>query len=134
MSPVEDPRRFRQPLGIRLIVRVRDPAVRLRRRGVRQLHPIAYRHQSIDQPVPVVGRLHDDPAHPLPVRAERFVDTRQISDQPSPVHHRAAVLDHHHHTVIGVQINPTVECSDRRASSALGVGSVSANRTGQRLD
>ena len=57
-----------QPAGLRMVIRILQAAVWVHRRRVGSGHPGGRRHQPIDEPVPVGGRLHH---HALEVGALR---------------------------------------------------------------
>ena len=61
-----------QVTRIAVVVGILEPGIGLDRTGLGQVHDEAEFLQSVDQPVPVVGRLDHDAAQLLPMRFEQF--------------------------------------------------------------
>ncbi len=96
------------PFGL-LIVAVLQTVVLRNRGGVNQMHGIAMIHQPIDQPVPVVGRLHRHADQLFPVGFQITEQTRQIVG-PSALQQGLAFAIHDgQHAVAGMQIDSCVK-------------------------
>src|SRR5215831_1425156 len=100
---------MRQPPRIAVVIGILQSIVLLDRRGVRKMKSVALLHQSIDQPVPVVGRFHYDPLKGSAIARELLRDHGKIVRQTLLTHHLIVLVDHHSHVVGGMQINGSVQ-------------------------
>src|SRR5215510_14931682 len=100
---------MRQPPRIAVVIGILQSAVLLDRRGVCKMKSVALLHQSIDQPVPVVGRFYYDPLKRSAIARQLLRDQREIVWQPLLIHHLIVLVDHHRHVVGGMQINGSVQ-------------------------
>ena len=91
-----------------MIVGVFEPVLLLDRCGVGQVHFVAFCHQSIDQPVPVVGRLHHDPFKLGLIDRELREDQCQIVGQALLIDNSILFIDHGRHVISRVQIDRSV--------------------------
>src|SRR5215475_12998855 len=70
---------------------------------------VALLQQSIDQPVPVIGRFHYDPLKRSAIARELLRDQGKIVRQALLIHHLIVLVNHHRHVVGGMQINCSVQ-------------------------
>lgn len=63
--------------------------------------------QSIDQPVPVTGGLHNDAGQFMPIWLQSGTNRSQVLDQPPGLQHFVGVVGDDHNAVVGMQINVT---------------------------
>ena len=103
-----EPQQLRQVLAIAEIVAMLETVVLLDRRRVHQPHVKARGSQSVDQPVPVVGRLDRDSPDFTGAAAQRRHDRLEIIAKPLCQHHMIGRIRHDNHAVVGVQINRCV--------------------------
>jgi hypothetical protein len=76
-----EPQQLRQPGRVGVIIAVLQPTVLHDRRRIGQVHLVACGHQGIDQPVPIVGRLHDQASDRLSIRLQHFQDSLRVIGQ-----------------------------------------------------
>ena len=89
-----------QPGRVGVVVSVFQPAVLHDGRSVGQVYPVACLHQRIHQPVPVVGRLHDQATNRILIRRQRFKDCLHIIAQPFPIHDLIRLIRKGHNVVV----------------------------------
>jgi hypothetical protein len=75
---------------VRFVAAMLEPLVLFYRRGVRQMNREALRLQTIDEPVPVVGRFHHDACQFVPSPSEKGHDSGQLVRQVSFRDHMVA--------------------------------------------
>jgi len=69
---------MRQPEGVALVIAVLQPFVLLNRRRIGQMNPVSPFLQTVDQSVPVEGRLDGDPLKLLPKGCYRLEYLPQV--------------------------------------------------------
>jgi hypothetical protein len=89
-----------QVAGVRFVAAVFQPFVFLDGGWIGQLHLITGFHQPVDEPVPVVGRFHDDASQVMPVCSEQFQYPRQVIWNTLLKQNLIVVVDHHDKAII----------------------------------
>ena len=97
-----------QVAGIGFIAAVLESGVVLDRRRVRKLNRIARFHQSIDQPVPVEGRLDHDPGEVVAKRLESLQYDHHVIGNALLLEHEALLIRHDYYAVVRMQIGSTI--------------------------
>jgi hypothetical protein len=86
-----------------------QPVVLLDRGGVDQVHGKACIPKTVDQPVPVVGRLHRYSLQFPGTGLQRRDNRGELIGQALLMHHAVVFIEHHDHTVVGMQIDTRVQ-------------------------
>jgi hypothetical protein len=102
------PQQVRQIRRIREVPAVLEPLVLLDRARVCQMHLVAYRHQSVYQPVPVVRTLDHYACQIFPMRLQCGADLPQIVGQPLAEHNPVLFVADNHHRIVRVQAYATI--------------------------
>jgi hypothetical protein len=74
------------------------------------MHAIPCRRQPVDQPIPVVGRLDDDAGKLASVWLEPPRDNLQRVRQSAFRHHPVALVENSYDAVVGMQVDPAIQC------------------------
>ena len=107
------PHQMREPERVVLIVGVLEPAVLLHRRSAHQAHLVSGVHQAVDQPVRIERRLDRNRRQPRAKRLEHRDRSREFVRQSSLVDAPIRAVNHRENMVVGMQVNPAVECHGR---------------------
>lgn len=67
-----------EPARVVVIVHVFEAAVLWQGRDMREVHDVARVHQTIHEPVPIIGGLHGNALQRLTERSEGHKDFRQL--------------------------------------------------------
>jgi hypothetical protein len=71
--------------------------------------PVAGLHQSVDEPVPVVGRFDDYARDVCLIRRSWLQNGGQIIGEASLIDHLVLLIEEDDHTVVCMEINPAIE-------------------------
>src|SRR5262245_54677391 len=100
---------MRQPPRIAVVIGILQSIVLLDRRSIGEMKSVALLHQSINQPVPVIGRFHYDPLKGSVIARELLSDQGKIVRQALLIHYLILLVNHHRHVVGRMQINGSVQ-------------------------
>jgi hypothetical protein len=70
------------------------------------MHDVVRVHQAVDEPIPLIRRLHGDALKCLTEGSEGREDSRQLVAESLLGAHAAVVIEHHDDTVGPLQIDP----------------------------
>jgi hypothetical protein len=98
----------RKVLRIGFVAAVLQSFVPLDRRRVGKMHVEADVLQSIDQPIPVVGRLDHHAGQFVLSPSQEVCDLHDVVGQALLRHNPIAVVDSRDNAIVGMQINPAV--------------------------
>lgn len=95
-----------------------NPTVLWQGGSMHAMHTIARVHESINQPIPIVGGFHGDPPHHGPIGLQCREDHRKVVAQPLLIQQPVRVITGHEHTVRGMKIDSDMPSHRNR----IGVG------------
>lgn len=101
------PKQMREVGGIGLVVAVLESVVALHGDGVGEPDIVAFSHQSIDQPVPVVGGFDDDTGQLVAVRRKQRKYRLKIVGTASADEHLVSFVSHHDNAIVRMQVYAT---------------------------
>lgn len=100
---------MRQVARIGLVAAVLESGVLRHGRSIGQMYRVAVLFQAIDQPIPVVRRLHNDARHLVMVRLQFLEDRRQFIGQPALPEWAVVLVEHGQDAIAGMQIDRCVK-------------------------
>ena len=100
---------MREPAGVGTLIGMLQAALLLHRGRVGQMHPVVCLHQPIDEPVPVVRRLHHHARDLCVIGRQLIQNRREMIGSTLVVHHLVLLIAYHDHTIICMEVDPCVE-------------------------
>ncbi len=90
--------------GVGLVVAVLESVVAFHGDGIGKPDVVAFGHQAVDQPVPVVGGFDDHPGQFNAVRREQGEYLRKVVGTAPAEQHLVGLVRHHDNAIVRMQI------------------------------